>query len=640
MNSNIVLALLAHVDAGKTTMSEALLYKSGRIRTAGRVDHKDAYLDTHRIERERGITIFSKQALFTMGPFDVTLLDTPGHMDFSAEMERTLSVLDYAILVISGPDGIQAHTETLLTLLERFSIPTFIWVNKMDQCERSREDIMEELQKRLGPGCIDFKGTADLAEAAAISCEPALERYLETGVLDDMYIRALIRARKVFPCWFGSALKMDGVDRFIEGMEKYMWAPPFPESFGARVFKITRDEAGSRLTWIKLTGGELSVRQNLTYAPQAAPGDGDEKQQELTEKITQLRFYSGQRYEQRDHALPGQVFAVTGLSATYAGQGLGFEEDSPAATLEPVFSYRILPPEGSDSREVFRKLSVLTEEDPMLRIVWNSRHEEIQAQFMGEIQIEVLRQIILDRFDIRVRIDNGRIMYRETIASPVEGAGHFEPLRHYAEVHLLLEPLPPGSGIYLDTACSEDLLDRNWQRLILFNLAEKHHVGVLTGSPLTDVKMTLIAGRAHLKHTEGGDFRQAAIRAVRQGLMKADNVLLEPYYAFRLQVPAELIGRAIGDLKTMQAEFEMGAETGEMMSVTGRAPVSAMQGYMTTLLAYTKGRGKLFCRPAGYYPCRNTEKVVEEIGYDPNRDIENPADSVFCSHGAGVNIKW
>ena len=640
MNSNIVLALLAHVDAGKTTMSEALLYKSGRIRTAGRVDHKDAYLDTHRIERERGITIFSKQALFTMGPFDVTLLDTPGHMDFSAEMERTLSVLDYAILVISGPDGIQAHTETLLTLLERFSIPTFIWVNKMDQCERSREDIMAELQKRLGPGCIDFKGTADLAEAAAISCEPALERYLETGVLDDMYIRALIRARKVFPCWFGSALKMDGVDGFIEGMEKYMWAPPFPESFGARVFKITRDEAGSRLTWIKLTGGELSVRQNLTYAPQAAPGEGDEKPQELTEKITQLRFYSGQRYEQRDRALPGQVFAVTGLSATYAGQGLGFEEDSPAAMLEPVFSYRILPPEGSDSREVFRKLSVLTEEDPMLRIVWNSRHEEIQAQFMGEIQIEVLRQIILDRFDIRVRIDNGRIMYRETIASPVEGAGHFEPLRHYAEVHLLLEPLPPGSGIYLDTACSEDLLDRNWQRLILFNLAEKHHVGVLTGSPLTDIKMTLIAGRAHLKHTEGGDFRQAAIRAVRQGLMKADNVLLEPYYAFRLQVPAELIGRAIGDLKTMQAEFEMGAETGEMMSVTGRAPVSAMQGYMTTLLAYTKGRGKLFCRPAGYYPCRNTEKVVEEIGYDPNRDIENPADSVFCSHGAGVNIKW
>ncbi|MBR0139077.1 MAG: TetM/TetW/TetO/TetS family tetracycline resistance ribosomal protection protein [Firmicutes bacterium] len=640
MGKNIVLALLAHVDAGKTTMSEALLYKSGRIRTAGRVDHKDAFLDTHRIERERGITIFSKQALFSLGSFDVSLLDTPGHMDFSAEMERTLSVLDCAVLVISGPDGVQAHTETLISLLERFSVPTFVWVNKMDQCERTRAEIIAELQKSLGPGCIDFTDEKDLDEAAAMSCEPALERYLEKGFLGEEYIKALIRVRKVFPCWFGSALKMEGIDEFIAGFEKYMTPPARPESFGARVFKITRDEAGSRLTWMKLTGGSLSVRQSLEYRPPAEPGQSAEDVPLLSEKLTQLRFYSGARYEQREKAEPGQVFAVTGLTQTYAGQGLGFESDSPSALLEPVFSYRILPPPGSDPREAFRRLSVLTEEDPMLRIVWNSRHEEIQAQFMGEVQIEVLKQIILDRFDLKVTIDRGRIMYRETIASPVEGAGHFEPLRHYAEVHLLLEPLPPGSGIYLESACSEDLLDRNWQRLILFNLAEKHHLGVLTGSPLTDVKMTLIAGRAHLKHTEGGDFRQASIRAVRQALMKAENVLLEPYYAFRLQVPAEHLGRAIGDLRTMQARFEMDTEPSETVTIGGRAPVSAMQGYLTALLAYTRGRGKLFCRPAGYFPCRNTEKVVEEIGYDPNRDIDNPADSVFCSHGAGVNVKW
>lgn len=639
---NIVLGILAHVDAGKTSMSEALLYKSGKIKTAGRVDHKDAYLDTHRLERERGITIFSKQAIFELGDFHVSLQDTPGHMDFSAEMERTLSVLDYAILVISGPDGIQAHTETLLTLLERFRIPTFIWVNKMDLCERSHEQIIAELSKRLGTGVIDFGTGEDISEAAAMCSDQALEKYLEEGTLDDGYISALISARKIFPCWFGSALKMEGVEEFITGMEKYMRAPVYPDTPGARVFKITRDEQGNRLTWIKVTGGSLSVRQIVDYYPQdSRSADGTVKEEDkLSEKLTQLRFYSGAKFDAAETAEAGAVCAAAGLTKSYAGQGLGYEEDSPDAMLEPVFSYRILPPAGTDPREAFRKIQILAEEDPMLRIVWNPRHEEIQAQLMGEIQIEVLKQIIYDRFDIKVTIDMGRILYKETIAAPVEGAGHFEPLRHYAEVHLLMEPLPAGSGIVYETACSEDLLDRNWQRLILSNLAEKQHLGVLTGSPLTDVKISLIAGRAHLKHTEGGDFRQASHRAVRQGLMEAENVLLEPYYAFRLVVPADLIGRAIGDLKTMHATFEMDPEQGEMLAVTGNAPVSLMQGYLTTLLAYTKGRGKLFCRLSGYYPCINPKKVVEEIGYDPDHDIENPCDSVFCSHGAGVNIKW
>ncbi|MCF0151111.1 MAG: NYN domain-containing protein [Firmicutes bacterium] len=639
---NIVLGILAHVDAGKTTVSEALLFKSGKIKTAGRVDHKDAYLDTHKLERQRGITIFSKQAIFSLGDLNVSLLDTPGHMDFSAEMERTLSVLDYAILVISGSDGIQAHTETLLTLLERFRIPTLLWINKMDLCLRSRQEILAELSGRLGSGVIDFGNGEDLSETAAMCSEQALEKYLEEGSLDDGYIAALIRARRIFPCWFGSALKMEGIDTFIEGLQRFLVPAVYPDSMGARVFKITRDEQGNRLTWMKVTGGSLAVRQLVDYCPkEGLSADGTPQEAAtLSEKLTQLRFYSGARFEAKDTAEAGTVCAALGLTKSYAGQGLGYEEDSPDAMLEPVFSYRVLPPAGCDPREAFRKLSVLSEEDPMLRIVWNARHEEIQAQFMGDIQIEVLKQIILDRFDLKVTIDKGRILYKETIAKPVEGAGHFEPLRHYAEVHLLLEPLPPGSGIVLDTACSEDLLDRNWQRLILSNLAEKPHLGVLTGSPVTDMKITLTAGRAHLKHTEGGDFRQASHRAVRQGLMMAENVLLEPYYAFRLAVPAELIGRAIGDLKTMHATFEMDPSQGELQAIEGNVPVSQMQGYLTTLLAYTKGRGKLFCRLSGYYPCINPRKVIEELGYDPERDVDNPCDSVFCSHGAGVNIKW
>ncbi|MBR4150591.1 MAG: NYN domain-containing protein [Firmicutes bacterium] len=635
-SDNIVIGMLAHVDAGKTTMAEAMLYRSGRLRTQGRVDHGDAYLDTDRMEKERGITIFSKQAVFSLGGLSVDLLDTPGHIDFSAEMERTLSVLDYAVLVVSAPAGVQAHTETLWSLLSRYHVPTFIWVNKMDQTVFDRVGIMADLRRRLSAVCVDFTASAGGGEAGAFHedvavCDEALmEKYLEGTAPSDDDIVMLIRQRKIFPCWFGSALKLTGVDEFLAGLARFARPREWPEKFAAKVFKITRGESGERLTWLKITGGSLRVRSLI----------GEEK-------ITQIRRYSGAKFDASDTVEAGCVCAVTGLSAARAGQGLGAERDSMAPQLESVLSYSIGLPDGADVQDAFRKLSALSEEDPMLRIVWNPQLREIQARLMGEVQTEILKQMILDRFGMDVTIGAGRIMYRETIAGPVEGVGHFEPLRHYAEVHLLLEPGEPGSGVVFDSACSTDELDLNWQRLIMGNLSEKTHLGVLTGSPLTDVRVTLVAGRAHLKHTEGGDFRQASWRALRQGLMQAENVLLEPWYDFTLEVPSDQIGRAIADMKAMGAGFGAPYETGraqgaasETMAVAGRVPASEVQNYQTTLLSYTKGRGRLSCRFAGYFPCHNTAEVVEAAGYDPDRDVENTADSVFCSHGAGVTVKW
>ena len=662
---NVVLGVLAHVDSGKTTLSEALLYQSGRIRKLGRVDHKDAYLDTDRLEKERGITIFSKQAVFDAGDLRIYLQDTPGHADFSSEMERTLSALDYALLIVSGPDGLQAHSETLIELLRRHRIPFLIWVNKMDICEKSRAQIMDELRARLGDGAVDMTETGgklppETLESVAVCGEETLEKYLSTGALDDADIASLLKSRRLIPCFFGSALKLDGTDRLLSALERYIIPPEYPEVFAARVIKISRDERGDRLTWIKVTGGSLSVRESLRYLPADASGSGTSGEPaaaEITaadlsgrtgqaelpaieEKVSQIRIYSGNRFEAVQSAEAGAVAAVLGLSATYAGQGFGAEPDSLAPLLVPALSYSIFPPAGTDPAEAYRKLRVLSEEDPELRIVWDPHLREIQAQLMGEVQIEVLKSVIAERFGMDVEIGSGRIMYRETIASPVEGAGHFEPLRHYAEVHLLMEPLPAGTGIIYDTAVSTDELDLNWQRLIIGNLMEKRHLGVLTGSPLTDVKITLIAGRTHLKHTEGGDIRQASLRAVRQGLMKAQNVLLEPYFDFVLEVPPEHIGRAIYDVKAMHAGFEGPEELAGNMVIRGRAPVASMQDYQKTLLSYTRGRGKLSCRACGYFPCHNTAEVVESIAYEPERDVENTPDSVFCSHGSGVIVKW
>ena len=611
------MGILAHVDAGKTTMSEAMLYKSGKIRNLGRVDHKDAYLDNFLIERQRGITIFSKQAIFDVEGLHINLLDTPGHMDFSSEMERTLSVLDYAVLVISGPDGVQAHTQTLWDLLKRYHVPTFIWVNKMDLTDR---DVLSDLISHFGPGFVDFN-KIDFEKIAELD-ETAIEEYL-SGSLSDETIKELILRRKLFPCYFGSALKLEGVDEFLSGLTKYINPREYESEFKAKVFKITHADDGQRLTWIKLTGGSLKARELI----------GEEK-------ITQIRAYSGVKYDAVDSAEAGNIYALCGLSNTYAGQGLGKELNSARPILEPVLSYRIIPPAGVDSITAMQKLSLLSEEDPMLRIVWNSQLKQIEAQLMGEVQIEVLKELISERYNMDVDIDTGKIVYKETILNPVIGMGHFEPLRHYSEVHLLMEPLPAGTGLVFTSACSTDVLDLNWQRLILTNLMEKPHLGVLTGSPITDMRISIVAGRAHLKHTEGGDFRQAVYRAVRQGLMSAKNVLLEPYYDYSLEVPSEYIGRAISDCKAMACSFDAPIDLGSSILLEGKGPVSELQNYLVELLSYTKGKGRLSCKFAGHFPCHNTEKVVEEIGYDPNHDVENTADSVFCSHGAGVNVKW
>lgn len=636
---NISIGLLAHVDAGKTTLSEALLYTAGAIRKLGRVDHKDAFLDTYELERNRGITIFSKQAVMNLGDLQVTLLDTPGHVDFSAEMERTLQVLDYGILVISGADGVQGHTQTLWYLLKRYHIPVFLFVNKMDQPGTDRQRLMEELKKRLDENCIDFSQAHDeeWQEQIAMCDEELLEQYVEEGTVEESRIPELIWERKIFPCFFGSALKMTGVEELIRGVESNVLLPAYPEVFGAKVYKIGRDPQNTRLTYMKITGGSLKVKTILPGNGQENRDDGEKNREE---KVDQIRIYSGEKYELVNEAPAGMICAVTGLTGTYPGQGLGEEKASELPLLEPVLTYRICLPEGCEVHQTLLKLRQLEEEDPLLHIVWKEEVGEIHAQVMGEVQIEVLKSLIWERFGIRVEFDAGSIVYKETIKEPVEGVGHFEPLRHYAEVHLLLKPKEAGSGLEFSADCSEDILDRNWQRLILTHLEEKEHKGVLMGAAITDMKITLVTGRAHLKHTEGGDFRQATYRAVRQGLRKAESLLLEPYYEFRLELPAELVGRAMTDIQRMCGEFETPQMEGETAVLTGTCPVVTMRDYQTQVISYTSGKGRLFCSLKGYFPCHDQEEVIRAAGYDPEGDMENPTSSVFCAHGAGFVVNW
>ena len=632
-DNNIVLGILAHVDAGKTTLSEAMLYLSGKLKKLGRVDHRDSFLDNNSLERARGITIFSKQAVMPLGEMTVTLLDTPGHVDFSAEAERSLQVLDYAVLVISGTDGVQAHAETLWKLLERYNMPVFIFVTKMDLPGCDRQEIMDGLRTRLSERCVDFSAEGEaLFESAAMCSEEAMDEYIETGSIGAERLRDMLRRREIFPCCFGSGLRTEGVAEFLNTLELYARPGDYSEDFSARVYKIASDAQGNRMTFMKVTGGALRVRILMKYADR----DGNA----FEEKISQLRIYSGAKYDTAETVLPGQICAALGLTGTYPGQGLGAAGDFAEPLLEPVMSYRVILPPQSEPAVLLPKLMQLDQEDPQLHIVWNERTREISVQLMGRVQAEIFRSLVKERFDTDITLDTGRIMYRETIKDTVEGVGHFEPLRHYAEVHLLLEPLPRGSGIELSSSCPEDELDRSWQRLILTHLAEKQHIGVLTGSPVTDIRFTLAAGRAHIKHTEGGDFRQATYRAVRQGLMQAESVLLEPWYSFVLEVPAEQIGRAISDVRAMNGEIDSPEDTGGMMRLEGAAPVAGMNEYMQELLAYTHGRGRLSLTPGGYRACRDQQKIVDAIGYEPERDTDNRADSVFCSHGAGVNIPW
>lgn len=648
----LVIGILAHVDAGKTTLSEELLYLCGEIRKIGRVDHGDAFLDTYELEKERGITIFSKQALLKTENMEVTLLDTPGHVDFSAEMERTLQVLDYAILVINGMDGVQSHTMTLWRLLERYQIPTFLFVNKMDQQGTDHDALLNDLKQHLHENCVDFGRTQDTdygmyeltpeqLENIAVCEEDILETYLETGIVEDRDIARLIVQRKIFPCYFGSALKEKGVKDFWNGVQKYTAEPKRPTEFGAKVFKIARDEQGNRLTYMKITGGSLKVKTLLSSNSngQSLPGRKAEEAA-WEEKADQIRLYSGAKYELTSEAEAGTVCAVTGLTRTYPGEGLGIEQESELPILEPVLNYQIILPDDCDPHQMLQKLRQLEKEEPQLHILWDSQFSEIHAQLMGEVQIEILKKLIWDRFHVAVEFGAGSIVYKETVAEPVEGVGHFEPLRHYAEVHLLIEPGEPGSGCQFFTACSEDVLARNWQRLILTHLEEKEHIGVLTGSPLTDVQITILTGRAHAKHTEGGDFRQATYRAVRQGLRKARNILLEPYYEFRLEVPAEMIGRAMADVQKMQGTFDAPEVEGETAILKGTAAVAQMRDYQKEVVSYTHGTGKLFCSLKGYAPCKNQDEVVQNIGYDPEADLENPTGSVFCAHGAGFVVPW
>ena len=627
---HICIGLLAHVDAGKTTLAESLLYHTGAIRKMGRVDHQNAFLDTYELERARGITIFSKQAGFTLGDREVVLLDTPGHVDFSAEMERTLQILDYAVLIIGGTDGVQGHVETLWRLLRQYKIPVFLFINKMDQDGADPAEILKELQSRLDEKCIDFTASQpqeEFMENLAMCDETVLETYLEEGEISKEQVRELIARRKVFPCYFGSALKSQGIQEFLEGLETYTKVPDYPDTFGAKIYKISRDEKGSRLTHMKITGGSLKVKQVLSG-------------EDWEEKADQIRIYSGAGFEAVKEVPAGAVCAVTGLTRTHAGQGLGIEQTSGEPLLIPVLNYEIQLPEECDVHQMFLKLRQLEEEEPELHIVWNPQLNEIHAQVMGEVQIEILKNMIQERFGISVEFGSGNIVYKETIEEPVEGTGHFEPLRHYAEVHLLLEPGEPGSGLEFAVSCSEDMLDKNWQRLILTHLEEKAHKGVLTGSDITDMKITLVAGKAHLKHTEGGDFRQATYRAVRQGLRKARSVLLEPVYEYRLEVPSDMVGRAMTDIQKMYGTFQGPEIEGEMSVLTGVAPVVTMGGYQSEVTAYTRGRGRLFCTLKGYQPCHNAEEVIEAAGYEPDADMENPTGSVFCAHGAGFVVNW
>lgn len=621
----IVVGILAHVDAGKTTLSEGMLYTSGAIRTMGRVDNRDAFLDTYALERKRGITIFSKQAVFPLGTTQVTLLDTPGHVDFSPEMERTLQVLDYAILVISGADGVQGHTRTLWNLLRRYEIPTFVFVNKMDQEGTDAEVLLQELKNVLEEGCVDFstKRDAHFYEETAVCSEDALEEFLETGRLKKETLQELFLERQLFPCFFGSALRLEGVKEFVEQMQELIKVPAYPETFGAKVFKIARDEAGNRLTYLKITGGSLKVKAVI---------EG--------QKVNQIRIYSGEKYEAVNEAKAGSICAVTGLSDTYPGEGLGAEQGTYLPVLEPVLNYQVIPTEGDDPILLLPKLRELEEEEPQLHIVWEEALQEIHVQLMGEVQLEVLKTLIYERFGVEVEFGQGNILYKETIQNTVEGVGHFEPLRHYAEVHLLLEPGEPGSGVQCMSVCSEDVLDRNWQRLILTHLMETEHRGVLTGAPITDIRITLVSGKAHLKHTEGGDFRQAVYRAVRQGLKQAESVLLEPYYEYRLELPSENVGRAMTDIERMHGTFGLPQTEADRTILTGMAPVSTMRDYQKEVHAYTRGNGTLQCTLKGYAPCHNTEEVLAATGYDSERDTLHPTGSVFCAHGAGFLVPW
>lgn len=621
----IVVGILAHVDAGKTTLSEGMLYTSGAIRTMGRVDNRDAFLDTYALERERGITIFSKQAVFPLGTTQVTLLDTPGHVDFSPEMERTLQVLDYAILVISGADGVQGHTRTLWNLLRRYEIPTFVFVNKMDQKGTDAEVLLQELKNVLEEGCVDFSAKRDVHfyEEAAVCSEDALEEFLEIGRLKKETLQELFLDRQLFPCFFGSALRLEGVKEFVEQMQELIKVPAYPETFGAKVFKIARDEAGNRLTYLKITGGSLKVKAVI---------EG--------QKVNQIRIYSGEKYEAVNEVEAGSICAVTGLSDTYPGEGLGAEQGTYLPVLEPVLNYQVIPTEGDDPILLLPKLRELEEEEPQLHIVWEEALQEIHVQLMGEVQLEVLKTLIYERFGAEVEFGQGNILYKETIQNTIEGVGHFEPLRHYAEVHLLLEPGEPGSGVQCMSVCSEDLLDRNWQRLILTHLMETEHRGVLTGAPITDIRITLVSGKAHLKHTEGGDFRQAVYRAVRQGLKQADSVLLEPCYEYRLELPSENVGRAMTDIERMHGTFGLPQTEADRTILTGTAPVSTMRDYQKEVHAYTRGNGTLQCTLKGYAPCHNTEEVLAATGYDSERDTLHPTGSVFCAHGAGFLVPW
>ncbi len=629
----ITFGILAHVDSGKTTLSEAILYKTGEIRKLGRVDHRDTFLDTHFLERERGITIFSKQAGFTLGDMSCTLLDTPGHADFSNETERTLQVIDYAILVISGSEKVQSHTETLWDLLKRYNIPTFIFVNKTDLNGVKREDVMYALKKRLGDSCINFFNHEkdEFADEISLCDEQLMEEYLENGDFSDDTIRKCISERKIFPCCFGSALKMEGVEEFLALIEKYAVPPVYSDKFGARVYKISEDEHGSRVTHMKITGGELKVKSAVSYTTNGNSHD---------EKINQIRIYSGKKYNAVESVEAGSICAVTGLSAAFVGQGIGNEENSLLPVLEPVLTYGIILPPEIDSHTAITKLYTLEAEDPQLHVVWNERTEQIQLRLMGQVQLEILREIIKERFGFDVEFSSGSISYRETVTAISEGAGHYEPLRHYAEVHLLIEPGERGSGLVFETDCREEVLDKNWQRLILTHLKEKTHLGVLTGSPITDIKITLKSGKAHLKHTEGGDFRQATYRAVREGLRKNQSLLLEPFYRFRLEIPMENTGRAITDIQQMCGSFQPPETFDDMTIINGEAPVSEMNDYYNEVISYTKGRGRISCTLKGYEPCHNSDEIIEQYAYNCDGDTENTADSVFCSHGAGFVVKW
>ncbi len=625
----ITIGILAHVDSGKTTLSEAVLYRAGLLRTLGRVDHGNAFMDSHEIEQDRGITIFSNQAVFSMGKTQVTLLDTPGHVDFSAEMERTLQVLDYAILVISGTDGVQSHTETLWQLLIRYKIPVFLFVNKMDLSYQTKQELMQELKEKLDVSCVDFENLEqpDTKEELAMCDEALMECFLSEHPMGEPHIQEAIRNRNVFPVFFGSALKSEGVEELLKGLEQYTKQDKYGSSFGAKVFKITQDSQGERLTHMKITGGCLTVKELLNG-------------KNWSEKANQIRIYSGSKFELQQQVEAGTVCAVTGLSCTYAGEGLGTEQDSADSALEPILNYRVILPKGTDVHSALNQLKQLEEEDPQLHIDWNEPLQEIHFRIMGEVQLEVLKRLIAKRFGMEVSFSYTSIAYKETISEKVIGVGHYEPLRHYAEVHLLLEPLPTGSGLVFETKCSEDVLDKNWQRLIMTHLQEKEHVGVLTGAPITDMKITLVAGRGHQKHTVGGDFRQATYRAIRQGLRSTKSVLLEPWVRFKLEVPSDCIGRAMSDIQQMGGTFDAPETRGETSLLTGCVPAVKIRNYQQELIGFTKGRGRISCLLKGYEPCHNQEEVLQELDYNPDGDLENPSDSVFCSHGAGFVVKW